>query len=164
MINEIYPFIHSIANNQLNKYPQIDLDTTDIVHEAFIKLQNQNLINWKNRNQFYAISAQIIRRLLIDNLRTKNSQKRGELQVNITIDKISSLIVGEVDVNFDLIEFDNLLTKLNTLDSQAAKIVELRFFSGLTQKETAEVCNLTLSTVVTNWNFARSWFLSQLSP
>ena len=156
--------IHVIAQKQINgNYFNNALETTDVVHEAFIKLQNQKSINWKNRNQFFAISAKIIRRILIDEYRALKSKKRGELQKNLTIDRLSSLIIGEIDINFDLLEFDKLLKKLNTLDKEAAKIVELRFFTGLTQKETAEVCDISISMVNTNWNFARSWLLNQLS-
>ena len=139
------------------------METTDVVQEAFIKLQNQKSINWKNRNQFFAISAKIIRRILIDEYRALKSKKRGELQRNLTIDRLSSLIIGEVDINFDLLEFDKLLKKLDAMDKEAAKIVELRFFTGLTQQETAEVCDTTISVVNTNWNFARSWLLNQLT-
>jgi len=156
--------IHVVAQKQLNIHDHSNaFETTEIVHEAFIKLQNQNAIEWKNRNQFFAISAQIIRRILIDDYRAKRSQKRGEGQNNITIDRISSLIVGEIDIDFDLLEFDSLLNKLQSLDKEAAKVVELRFFGGLTQEETAQACDITLAAVVSNWHFARSWLLNQLT-
>jgi RNA polymerase sigma factor (TIGR02999 family) len=164
LLNEIYPIIRIIAKKQLNKhhYNQI-AETTEVVHEAFIKLQNQSAITWKNRNQFFAISTQIIRRLLIDQYRAKNSQKRGEMQNNVTLDKVTSLIVGEMDIDFNLLEFDGLLNRLASLDKEAAQIVELRFYGGLTQKEIADVCNISKSAVTSNWNFARSWLLNQLS-
>ena len=81
LIKELYPMIHVIAQKQINgNYFNNALETTDVVHEAFIKLQNQKSINWKNRNQFFAISAKIIRRILIDEYRALKSKKRGELQ------------------------------------------------------------------------------------
>ncbi|MBL4772404.1 MAG: sigma-70 family RNA polymerase sigma factor [Alcanivoracaceae bacterium] len=164
LIKELYPMIHVIAQKQINgNHFNNAMETTDVVQEAFIKLQNQNAIHWKNRNQFFAISAKIIRRLLIDELRANKSKKRGELQKNLTIDRISSIIVGEIDINFDLLEFDKLLKKLNDMDKVAAKVVELRFFTGLTQKETAEVCEMSIAMVNSNWNFARSWLLNQLT-
>jgi RNA polymerase sigma factor (TIGR02999 family) len=156
--------IHVIAKKQLRKQHNVNVfETTDVVHEAFLKLQNQNSIKWKNRDQFFAITTQIIRRILIDDYRAKTAKKRGGLPNNITIDKLSSLIIGDIDISFDLIEFDSLLKKLNKIDNIAAKVVELRFFGGLTQEETAQVCNLTVSEVAINWKFARSWLLNQLT-
>jgi RNA polymerase sigma factor (TIGR02999 family) len=164
LINEIYPMLHEITQKQLNRHSyNHTFETTDVVHEAFIKLKNQNAIDWKNRNQFFAISAQIIRRLLIDDYRSKKSKKRGKMLDKLTIDGLSSIIIGEIDIDFDLLEFDNLLTKLGQLDKQAAKVVELRFYVGLTNEETAEICDVTLSNVKSNWNFARSWLLNQLT-
>ena len=155
--------IHLVAHKQLNKYDKINaFDTTEIVHETFIKLQNQNSIKWKNRNQFLGISAKIIRRILIDDYRAKNSQKRGGGNQFLTIDRLSSIIIGEIDVDFDLLEFDKLLTKLQEMDQEAAKIVELRFYGGLTQEEIAIACGMTINVVNNNWKFARSWLLNQL--
>lgn len=162
LIRELYPLIHSIAQKQLSGHHYNNMETTELVHEAFIKLQKQNAIEWKNRNQFFAISAQIIRRILIDQFRAMKSKKRGELKQNLTIDHLSSIITGEADINFDLLEFDKLLLKLETFDQQAAKIVELKFFAGLTQKEIAETCDMSVSQVNSNWQFARSWLLNQL--
>ena len=162
LIRELYPLIHTIAQKQLSGHHHSNMETTELVHEAFIKLQKQNAIEWKNRNQFFAISAQIIRRILIDQFRAMKSKKRGELKQNLTIDHLSSIITGEADINFDLLEFDKLLEKLEAFDPQAAKIVELRFFAGLTQKEVAETLDISVSMVNSNWQFARSWLLNQL--
>ena len=163
LIAELYPMIQDIAQQQLRKHKQqSNYETVDVVQEAFIKLQKQNRIEWKNRSQFLAVSTQIIRRLLIDDYRAKNSQKRGNNAVQLTIDRLSSLIVGEVDVDFDLLEFDKLLQKLEKLDPEAAKIVELRFYGGFTQQEIAKTCQINLATVNSNWSFARSWLLTQL--
>ena len=139
------------------------METTELVHEAFLKLEKQHSINWQNRNQFYAITAQIIRRLLIDECRAQNSQKRGGVNIDLTIDRLSSIILGEIDVDFDLLEFDTLLKNLESLDQEAAKVVELKFFTGLTNEETSQVCNISITEVANNWKFARSWLLNQLT-
>ena len=164
LIQYIYPLIHLAAKKQLNiNSDHNTLEATEVVHEAFINLQNQNKIIWKNRNQFLAISTQIIRRIIIDDYRAKNSQKRGGGEQNLTIDRLSSIIVGEIDISFDLLEFDNLLTSLQSIDEEAAKVVELRFYGGLTKEETAQVCGISISNVSRNWSFARSWLLNQLT-
>lgn len=164
MINELYPLIQIIAQKQLNiQSYQYTFDATELVHEAFFKLQKQKSIDWKNRNQFFAITAQIIRRLLIDNYRSKQSKKRAQMQQHLTIDRMSSVIIGDIDIDFDLLEFDILLTKLETRDKLAAKVVELKFYGGLTYEEISEVCDMSLSSVKANWNFARSWLLNQLT-
>ena len=167
LLEEIYPMIQKIARNQLYKDNRKSAyETLDLANEAFIKLQQQNKIQWKNRNQFLAVSTQIIRRILIDDYRARNSQKRSQgvqSQNNVTLDRISSLIVGEKDVEIDLIEFDKLLDKLEQLDAQAAQIVQYRFFAGMTQEEIVKVMNLELKQVVAEWKFARSWLLNQLT-
>lgn len=162
LINRIYPHIYSVAEAQLRKYKE-DLDVPEVISEAFLQLKNKNEINWQNRNQFLAISSQIIRRFLIDYFRKRNSQKRGQNQLQLTLDKMSSLISGEPDVNFDLLQFDDLLKRLGAIDSLAAKVVELKFFVGLTSNEISDICEISVPSVNYNWKFARSWLLNQLT-
>ncbi len=158
----LYPTIHKIARNQLNKHHNRYFETTEVVSEAFIKLDQQKIIQWKNRDQFFAIITKIIRRLLIDEFRAQTSKKRGGIQVNKTLNHLSSSLVGHADVDFNLIEFDKLLNELSQHDEKAAQVVELKFFGGFTQAEISKVCNMSITEVINNWQFARSWLLSQL--
>jgi len=163
LIENLYPFLHDIAHKQLIRHKSQSFQTTEVVNEAFIKLQKQNIIKWKNRSQFFAICAQIIKRLLIDNYRLRQSQKRGGGQSNLTLDRVATFIEGESDVDFNMLEFDGLLNKLKDFDELAYKVVELRFFAGLTVEEIADVCVISIASVTKSWQFSRSWLLSQLS-
>lgn len=162
LINKIYPQIYAIAQAQLRRNKD-SMEATEVVNEAFIELKKRNRIEWKNREQFFAISAQIIRRFLIDDYRKQISEKRGAQYNCVTIDKISSHISGDTDIEFNLIEFDKLLTKLESIDQLAARIVKLKFFTGLTTNEVSELLEMSVPTINYNWKFARSWLLNQLS-
>ena len=135
----------------------ITLQTTALVHEAYLKLINQHSVDFKNRGQFFALSAQAMRRILLDNARNRDAQKRGN-GFKISLEDISDL-AG--DSNHDLIELDASLTELETFDPTQAKIIELRYFGGMTIDETAEVLNISSATVKREWAMARAWLFEK---
>lgn len=146
------------------------LDATALVHEAYEKLVDQRSVDWNGRSHFFAVGAQAMRRLLVDHARGRGREKRGGSRDRVTLDASrldpggSEPGVGQVDIAFEeLLELDDALTQLATLDPRAARIVELRYFSGLTVPEVAEALEISVSTVEGDWRHARSWLRRTLS-
>jgi len=140
VLDELLPLVYGelrrLAHSYLaNERQDVTLQTTALVHEAYLKLIDQRSVDFKNRGQFFALSAQAMRRILLDNARSRNARKRGS-GLKVSLDDI-----GEIssDSNDQLIELDAVLTELEEFDPGQAKIVELRYFGGLTIEETAEV-------------------------
>jgi RNA polymerase sigma factor (TIGR02999 family) len=136
------------------------LQPTALVHEAFLKLVDQSRVDWKGRTHFYAVGAQIMRRILVDHARSKSRQKRGGDRQQISLDEglVLSISRGE-----DLLALDEALDKLSNLDERQAKIVELRFFGGLTVEEVAEVLGVSKRTIENEWTMVRAWLRRELS-
>jgi RNA polymerase sigma factor (TIGR02999 family) len=133
------------------------LETTALVHEAYLKLIDQNSVSWQNRAHFFAIAAQAMRRILIDNARKRSAAKRdGE---KIPLDDVA---VISTDKAHHLIALDEALQRLEEIDPQQSRIVELRYFGGLTIEETAEAMSLSPATVKREWAMARAWLYQQL--
>jgi RNA polymerase sigma factor (TIGR02999 family) len=130
------------------------LQPTALVHEVFLRLVDQRNVNWRNRAQFFGVAAQLMRRILVDHTRTRAAAKRGGGVTRITLSGVESAAqTREVDV----IAVDEALTRLAAIDAHQAHIVELRFFAGLTLKETAEVLQLSTATIKREWSMAKAW-------
>jgi len=158
VLDELLPLVYGELRRLAHSYlagerQGITLQTTALVHEAYLKLINQRTVDFKNRGQFFALSAQAMRRILLDNARSRDAEKRGR-GLKVSLEDISD-IAG--DSNHDLIELDAALTELEAFDPAQAKIVELRYFGGLTIEETAEVLNISPATVKREWVMARAW-------
>lgn len=156
----VYDELRRLAHNYLRRErDEHTLQTTALVHEAYLKLIDQHSIDWKNRAQFFALSAQAMRRILLDNARKHISAKRGKGE------KISLEDAGEIvaDTNESLIELDLALQELEKFDEKQAKIVELRYFGGMTIEETAEVLQISPATVKREWQMARAWLFDKVS-
>lgn len=136
------------------------LQATALVHEAFLKLVKAQDLEWKNREQFFGISANLMRHILVDHARTATAVKRGGVASNLPLDE-SLTISNESDAN--LLLLDEALNKLAAIDPQAARIVELRYFAGLTIEETAEVTKTSPMTVKREWATARAWLHREIS-
>ena len=136
------------------------LQPTALVNEAYLKLVDQTRVSWQNRAHFFGVAAQVMRRLLIDHARSHNAEKRfgglEKLQLDENIDKA-------IEMSDDLIALDDALTTLAKVDAPMAKLVELRYFGGLTFEETAEVLGVSVITVKRHWKLARSWLYGQLN-
>jgi RNA polymerase sigma factor (TIGR02999 family) len=135
------------------------LQTTALVHEAYIRLVDWKNADWQNRAHFFAVAAQMMRRILVDHARRRNAEKRGSGGQKIALDDAVSF-AEERDI--DLFALDEALTQLEAFDKRQCRIVELRFFGGLTIDETAEVMKLSPATVKNEWTMARTWLYSRL--
>ena len=157
----IYRSLQQIARTHLNRErgPHT-LQTTALVHEAYLKMVGQHSVHWKNRSHFFAIASQAMRRILIDHARKKIADKRGGEVARISLEEID---VGSVGSDQNLIALDEALTDLEKMDPQQSRIIELRYFGGLTVEETAEVLQISPRTVAREWAMARAWLYGRLS-
>lgn len=137
------------------------LQPTAVVHEAFLRLVDQRDAHWQSRTQFMAIAARMMRRVLTDHARRKQSVKRGAEQVRVELDEE----IGRIEArNLDLVALDEALGRLEALDPRQATVVGLRFFSGLTISETAAALELSPATVKREWETAKAWLARELAP
>jgi len=137
------------------------LQATALVHEAYIRLIDARQVQWQNRAHFYAVSANLMRRILVDYARSHKYVKRGGGSPHISLDGEALLSPERAP---DLVALDEALSALAALDARKSRVVELRFFGGLSVEETAEVLRLSQRTVLSDWSFAKSWLLRELSP
>jgi RNA polymerase sigma factor (TIGR02999 family) len=137
------------------------LQTTALVHEVYLKLVKQENIAWESRVHFFGIAARLMRQILIDYARTKYRAKRGGAKDKVPLE--NALTVGVSDTNFDLLALDEALTRLEAREEHLAKIVELRFFSGLSVEDTAQVLGVSDSTVKRDWQMAKAWLHRELT-
>jgi RNA polymerase sigma factor (TIGR02999 family) len=136
------------------------LQTTALVHEAYVRLVDCGRVNWQDRAHFFAVSAQLMRRILIDFARSRGYLKRGGDVPHISLEEVPS-VSNEPDVN--LVALDDALKALAALDERKSKVVELKFFGGLNVEETAEVLRVSSDTVMRDWKLAKIWLLRELS-
>ena len=153
----VYNELRRLARNFLNKERSDTLQTTELVHEAFVKLTKQHSVDWQNRSHFFAIASQAMRRVLIDAARQRKAVKRDAEK--ISLDDSPEI---PVDVDDNLLSLDTALKELETFDEQQAKIVELRYFGGLTIEETGEVLKISPATVKREWTIARTWLYERV--
>ena len=137
------------------------LQTTALVHEAYLKLAEQRSVAWESRSHFYAIAATMMRRILIDYAKTKHRVRRGGVHSDLPLENALTIRVSETD--FDLVALDEALNRLAAKEAQLAKVVELRFFSGLDVVETAEVLGVSESTIKRDWRMAKAWLHRELT-
>jgi len=136
------------------------LQTTALVHEAYLRLVDAGRMRWQNRAHFFAVSAQLMRHILVDFARARRNFKRGGDAQHVSLDEALTVAAGD---NAELVALDDALKDLARLDERQSKVVELRFFGGLTEAEIAEVLRISPRTVSSDWNLARSWLLRELS-
>lgn len=137
------------------------LQTTALVNEAYLRLVDVSRLRWQNRAHFFAVSAQLMRRILVDAARERNALKRGGDLLHVEIDADS---MQAPERREDLVALDDALTRLATFDARKARIVELRYFGGLTAGETAEVLDISKVTVARDWKVAKLWLVRELTP
>jgi len=159
----VYQELHRIASRHLShERPDHTLESTALVHEAYVKLVDQRHVDWQSRAQFFGLAAQAMRRILVDHARARGRSKRGASAPRVALDAIDPAAT-EADVHpADAIDLDRALEKLETFDPGQARIVELRFFGGLTVEETANVMGTSPSTVKREWTLARAWLYREL--
>ncbi len=164
-VDELMPLVYQelkrIAGGQLrNERPGHTLQATALVNEAYMKLVDQRSVSWQNRAHFFGVAAQLMRRILMDYAKAKHREKRGGGVRHATLDE--ALVVSE-DRASDLVVIDEALTRLEALDARQAKVVELRFFGGLSVEETAEAMGISTPTVKREWAMAKAWLYRVLS-
>jgi len=136
------------------------LQTTALVNEAYMRLVDQKNVQWQNRAHFFAISAQLMRRILIDRARKRYNSKRGGDVRKVSLDQAAIVSTGR---SSDLVALDEALTDLEAIDQRKSKVVELRFFGGLNIEETAEVMSISPATVQREWSMAKAWLYREIS-
>jgi len=162
LLKLVYDELHQQAHRYLQKErPGHTLQTTALVHEAYLKLADQKSVAWESRSHFFAIAATMMRRILIDYAKTKHRLRRGGVHSNLPIENALTITVNETD--FDLLALDQALNRLAIKEAHLAKIVELRFFSGLDVVETAKVLSVSESTVKRDWKMAKAWLYRELT-
>ena len=158
--------VYNELRRQAHRYLQKErvghtLQTTALVHEAYLKLNKQKNVSWESRSHFFAIAATMMRRILIDYAKTKHRVRRGGVHSDLPLETALTISVSETD--FDLLALDEALNRLAEKEAHLAKVVELRFFSGLDVDETAEVLGISESTVKRDWQMAKAWLHRELT-
>jgi RNA polymerase sigma factor (TIGR02999 family) len=136
------------------------LQTTALIHEAYLKLIDTKRVDWQNRAHFFAVSAQVMRRILVDQARARRSKKRGGRVSNLPLEEGLAVLKQPAQ---DVVALDTALKDLEKIDPRKAKVVELRFFGGLSVEQTAAVLEVSTTTVMRDWRFARTWLYNELS-
>ena len=168
LIPLVYQDLARIAHRQLGlEGPGHTLSTSALVHEAYLRLVDQTHAHWTDRAQFYAIAAHVMRRVLVDHARRRCAERRGGARPRpVSLDALDAKDAGNlaVDDRADvLLAIDEALGRLAMLDSRQARVVDCRFFGGLTERETAEALGVTTRTVERDWMKARGWLYQELS-
>lgn len=163
-LNELLPLVYDelrrVAANQLrNERSDHTLQATALVHEAYLRLLEQKEVDWGNRLHFFSIAAEMMRRILVNYAIQRNAKKRGDGAAKIALDEAISF---SKEKELDLVVLDETLNELARLDPDQAKIVELRFFAGLTIEETAQAMGISDSTVKREWRSAKAWIMGRM--
>ena len=157
----VYAELHAAARRSMSRgRRQNTLQTTALINELYVRMVDLNRVTWQNRAHFFAVCARLMRNILIDLFRSAHYQKRGGGIQRASLD--ASAIVSP-DSRSDLVAIDEALTRLAEVDPRKARVVELRFFGGLSVKETAEVLKVSQETVMRDWKLAKAWLLNELN-
>jgi RNA polymerase sigma factor (TIGR02999 family) len=158
----VYAELRRIARMRLNaERSSHTLQPTALVHEAWLRLMQQHGAKWQNRSQFFAIAAQAMRRILVDHARRRHSNKRNSGETPIALDHVEDLIASPMP-DEDMLALDAALEQLSGLDARQSRVVELRFFGGLSIDETAQILDLSATTVKREWTTARAWLYREI--
>jgi RNA polymerase sigma factor (TIGR02999 family) len=156
----VYDELRRMARGFLRRQPSHHtLQTTELIHEAYLKIAKSDQQNWQNRAHFFGVAAKAMRHILVDYARSKQSQKRGGVQERVSL--ADDMAVSR-DQTSELVDLDEVLKALEVLDERKSRVVELKFFGGLTNEEIAEVLKISVETVKRDWRFARIWMLREL--
>lgn len=159
----VYLELRRLAQSYMRKENSAHtLQATSLVHEAYFRLINQKSVQWKNRSHFFGIAAQVMRRILVDHARSKLADKRGGDATKLNFDEAFHWTPQD-DRSEEILLVDSLLERLQAMDERQAKIVEMRFFSGLSVEETAEALEISPATVKREWSVAKAWLYRELS-
>ena len=165
-LDDLMPLVYEELRRQASRYLRNErqghtLQTTALIHEAYLKLIGINEIEWQNRNHFFALASTAMRRILVDYARERKRDKRGGAAENLPLDEALQIASDEKSV--DLIALDEALNRLAKLDARQTRVVELRYFSGLSNDEVAEVLGISNATVRLDWNLAKAWLKQEIT-
>jgi RNA polymerase sigma factor (TIGR02999 family) len=163
-LEKLLPLVYGDLRRRARRYmarerPGHSLETTDLIHEAYLRLVASKPVDWRSRAHFFALSARLMRQILVDHARSRGYGKRGGGRRQVTFDE--ALVCGELD--WDLVELDEALQALAATDARKGRVVELRFFGGLSAEETAEVLEVSAQTVLRDWRLSKVWLLQWMS-
>jgi RNA polymerase sigma factor (TIGR02999 family) len=163
-LDKLTPLVYEELRQQAARYlrkerPGHSLQATALINEAYLRLIDVKDVQWQNRAHFFAIAANLMRRILVDHARRRDAEKRGGSQVLLTLD---DTFAAAEQPDVDLLAIDEALNKLAMIDEQQARVVELRFFSGLTVEETAAALDVSPKTVKRDWSVARAWLRREI--
>jgi RNA polymerase sigma factor (TIGR02999 family) len=163
-LEELTPLVYDELRRLAGRYMRREraghtLESTALVHEAYLRLVDQK-VQWQNRSHFFAIAAQLVRRILVDHARTRDRVKRGSGAVKLSLDEALD-VPGQRDI--EMVALDDALNGLAIIDQQQARIVELRFFAGLSIEETAEAVGVSPATVKRDWVMAKAWLAREMN-
>lgn len=160
LVAEVYPALKRIAARHMRRErPGHTLQTTALVNEAYVKLVRQEDADWSNRAHFFAVAAQVMRRILVDHARTRLAEKRGGGAAALPLDEA---LVFSPERSAEFVALDEALSRLETHDERVSRVVELRYFAGLSVEETAEALRISARTVKRDWQFGRAWLQAEL--
>ena len=161
LMDLVYRELHRIASREMRRERrEHTLQTTALVHEMYLRLCGSDPVELKDRAHFFAVAARQLRRVLVDHARRGRSGKRGGGQIRLELLESDG---GACELDERLLAIDESLTRLQALDARAAKVIELRFFGGLSETDAAEALNISIATLKRDWDFARTWLASQLA-
>lgn len=166
-LEDLLPLVYKELHRQASSFLRREraghtFQTTALIHETYLKLVDQRNVNWQSRTHFFAIAGTLMRRILVDHARSKKREKRGGEAIRLTLNE-EAMNVATSEKSVDLMALDEALTRLEKLDEQQSRIVELRYFSGLTLEETADTLNVSRTTVATDWAMAKAWLHRELT-
>jgi len=164
-LDELYPLVYDELHRLARRYMSKErkghtLQTTALINEAYVRLVDQRNVQWANRSHFFAISAQIMRRILIDHARRHAYAKRGGGARQVSLDETAAMVQDDFS---EFLRLDEALKSLAQLDPRRSQVVELRYFGGLNNEEIAGVLKISENTVIRDWNMARAWLHRQLA-
>ncbi len=164
-LDDLMPIVYDELRRMAKRYMNSQSDghtmqTTELIHEAYLKLAGNEETDWKNRAHFFGVASKAMRHILVDYARSKNSQRRGGLEGRITF--VENEIVSN-QRSGEIVALDDALLRLAELDERKSRVVEMKFFGGLKIEEIAEVLKVSVVTIKRDWSFARNWLLKEIS-
>lgn len=164
-LEKLFPLVYGELRRLASSYmrrerPDHTLQTTALVHEAYLKLVRQEKVRWQTRVHFYAVAAQVMRRVLIDHARGRGRAKRGDGQAALSLDEAA--IVSDERIE-DLLAVDEALTNLEAIDARKSRVFEMRYFGGMSMDETAEFLKISPATVTRDWRMAKAWLRREMT-
>ncbi len=165
-LDSLLPLVYDELHRQASRFLRRErsghtLQTTALIHEAYLKLIDQREVNWQNRAHFFGIAAQAMRRILVDHAKARHREKRGGEDENVPLEAVTLAVLDARSI--DLEALDEALTQLARMDERQARIVELRYFSGLSIDETAAALRISPATVKSDWKLAKAWLYQEIT-